>query len=237
MVNDFSKWVEKTKSELATEEEGPLEEQAKKLKEKSAIAIKEATEQFEKLKEEYKKLEEKEIDEMAEATPDELEVIYNQIPNTVSQTLGTIEQQIISNKKSNVSEEQLREIQTTFRHFDKNNDNQLEKFEFKGACHALGEDIPDKELDSVFEKYDIDKDNKISFDEFVEYMASRAKEGLSYDDLLNAFGELATGKDVITEEQMRQSMPTEDVDYLITKMQKKEDGYDYKAYLDHVFGK
>ena len=137
--------------------------------------------------------------EQTEQTVQELQGYDEQIKSTFSKRARGIEEAIFATKMSSVSKEQLNEFHETFKHFDKNNNNKLSKNEFKAACASVGEDIPDKELDNVFQKFDKDRDGFVSFEEYIDFMSSIAKEGTGYDDVIASFQELAGGNKYISE--------------------------------------
>jgi len=112
---------------------------------------------------------------------------------------ANIEEAILAQKLSSVSKEQLQDFLDTFKHFDKSKMGKLDKNSFKAACAAAGEDIPDKDLDSTFHKFDSDGDGFIKFEEFITFMSSVVKEGTGYEDIIESFAEIAGGKDFITE--------------------------------------
>jgi actinin alpha len=233
----YSKFVNDQTNEISKETEGALEEQLETLKKNGATAVSESAAQLKKLGETYAALEAADIAELADVSLQELQVLDAQIQKAVSQRIQTIEQQIIAKKLGNVSEQQLKEFTDAFNHFDAQKTGFLTKLQFKSACAAVGEDIPDEKLEATFKSYDNDNDGKISLPEFVEFMSSVAKEGVGYNDVLEAFQELAGGNPFITEAQMRAVLDSKQVDYLVTRLPKTEQGYDYKAFADSSFAK
>ena len=52
------------------------------------------------------------------------------------------------------------------------------------------------------------------------------------EQIEQSFKEIASNRDTISEEQLRQLLDPEDVEYLITKMDANEDGgFDYKTFV------
>jgi len=113
----------------------------------------------------------------------------------------------------------------------------LNKIQFKAACASLGEDIPDEKLESTFTSYDVDKDGKISFDEFIAFISSVAKEGAGKDDLLGAFRDLTKGEKYITESAIRSNFDKEQAEYFLKVLPKVDQGYDYEAYIESAYAK
>jgi len=136
-----------------------------------------------------------------------------------------------------VSKEQLQEFHDTFKHFDKQNRNKLNKLEFKAACASVGEDIPDNVLESTFKSYDKDGDGFINFEEFIEFMSSVVKEGTGYDDVVESFRAITGGKDVISATQLTSNLEKDEAEYLMKKMPQVNGGYDFVTYAKNTYGK
>jgi len=136
-----------------------------------------------------------------------------------------------------VSKEQLQEFHDTFKHFDKQNRNKLNKLEFKAACASVGEDIPDHVLETTFKAYDKDEDGFIDFSEFIEFMSSVVKEGTGFDDVVESFRAITGGKDFITANQLTGNLEKAEAEYLMKVMPSVNGGYDFVAYAKKTFGK
>lgn len=234
---EYQKWVGDCNASLNNEIEGTLEQQLETLKPLSTDALKTNDEKLQSLTAMYENLEAADISENANITLTELNSLHDQITATATKRVQAIEEAIIAAKLSDVTEDQLKDWGQTFRHFDAQKQNSLTKLQFKAACAAVGEDIPDDQLEARFANYDKDKDGKIEFDEWIDFMKIISKEGSGYKDIMDAFAELAGNAPTITENQMRSVMPQEQVDYLIKVMPKAADGYDYKTYCEQSFAK
>jgi len=135
-----------------------------------------------------------------------------------------------------VSKEQLQEFHDTFKHFDKQNRNKLNKLEFKAACASVGEDIADNILENTFKAYDKDEDGFINFEEFIEFMSSVVREGTGYDDVVESFRAITGGKDTITANQLTGNLEKEEAEYLMKKMPHTDGNYDFIAYAKKTYG-
>jgi len=182
-------------------------------------------------------LEQAEVLEQSDVTQQEIGLLHDNLARTISKNIENLEQAILAQKSSNLSAEQIKDFQETFKYFDKDKDGKLGKLDFKSTCNALGEDIPEQELDRVFSNYDQDRDGLISFEEFLDCMSKFAKEGSGYEDVLEAFQQIANGNPIITEQELRSTVEKQEAEYLLTKMPKVDNGYDYVAYLKGVYNK
>ncbi len=82
----------------------------------------------------------------------------------------------ITKAKSTISEDQLREFEASFAHFDKDGSGYLDRIEFKAALSALS--IPTKDEDTFNKLFlSISQGNdKISKEQFMNYMISISED-------------------------------------------------------------
>jgi len=238
-VNDYTAWTNKTKDVInnCVSTESSLEEQRATIVQVGNASIDESKSKVENLTSLFKKLEELDIAEQSPITLQALSVLGEQVNSFVKKRLESIEQQLVASKASTLTPEQVKDFKDVFVHFDKDRDGQLTKLDFKACCASLGEDIPDETLNEVFNGYDQNKDGKISFDEFIDFMVKINKASTGYEDVLDAFVAIAGGNAIVTEGQLRSCMDKEEVEYLLTKLKPVEGGLDYKTYLAETYGK
>jgi len=237
IANDYVQWSDGVLKSLTQEGTGSLEEQLKKLKSEGEVAIKKSSDTISKIEKLSVQIDEANVSERTDKTFNDLQNIHEIIGDSFQKRTANIEEAILSEKLSSVSKEQLQEFLDTFKHFDKSKIGRLDKNSFKAACAAAGEDIPDKDLDQTFKKYDKDNDGFIQFEEFIDFMSSVVKEGTCYEDILESFAEIAGGKDFITESQLKSNLEAEEAEFLIANMPKVSGGFDYKAYAKKTYGK
>ncbi|XP_016970123.1 calmodulin-2/4 [Drosophila rhopaloa] len=65
------------------------------------------------------------------------------------------------------------ELRESFRVFDKENNGYISTTELKNVFTALGINIGDDELEDIIREYDLDMDNHINYEEFVNMMTTR----------------------------------------------------------------
>jgi len=144
----------------------------------------------------------------------------------------------MSKKNADITPEQLNELKEVFKHFDKNRDGTLGRLELKACLQALGDEPSETELNDIMAA--VDQDGKgVVFTSFSNFMSQRLKDKDSKDEILESFKELAGGKEFVTEEDLRRVMPTDKVNFLISKMPKYASsevaGFDYKAWVDVAY--
>jgi len=234
---DYSKFVNATIQEIEAEQSVELEDQKKFLNEIGQKATKQSKDHLKSLNEQFTQIEQADIAEQAPVTLQEVAVLDATLQKVLTKRIETVDANILSKKQSNISESQLKDIRDTFKFFDKEKSGSLNKIQFKAACASLGEDIPDEKLENTFAMYDVDKDGKISFDEFVSFISSVVKEGAGKDDLLAAFKDLTKGEDFISESVIRSNFDKDQAEYFLKTMPKTDKGYDFAAYLDSTYAK
>jgi len=234
---DFISHVENSLKSIAQDADGTEEEKLEKVEKTGQESIQKSTNLLKHIKEWSDKIDEAEISEQAEYSFQEMESLGDQIKNAVNKRIQALQEQIFQKKMGSVSKEQLQEFHDTFKHFDKQNRNKLNKLEFKAACASVGEDIPDQVLETTFKAYDKDEDGFINFEEFIEFMSSVVKEGTGYDDVVESFKAITGGKDFITANQLTGNLEKSEAEYLMKVMPQTSGGYDFVAYAKKTFGK
>ena len=79
-------------------------------------------------------------------------------------------QLMIKKMNENEPEEELVEV---FKIFDKNNDEKIDAEDLKIIFTELGEDVSDEDCRMMIDEHDIDGDQELDFDEFVNLMMAK----------------------------------------------------------------
>eukprot|EP01133_Synstelium_polycarpum_P006782 gene6782-7884_t len=157
-------------------------------------------------------------------------------------TLARKQEQVIvattlAKQHTGVTAEELAEFRQCYTHFDKDNDNKLNKLELSSCLKALGEDLTDAQLDVVMTKVDTDGSGHVSFEEFVEYLSSTRKGSDTVESTLEAFKVMAEGNSYITEAQIRSSISNaQQVEYLLANLPQSAPGqFDYTTGVSKLY--
>ncbi|XP_016956556.1 uncharacterized protein LOC108029021 [Drosophila biarmipes] len=78
---------------------------------------------------------------------------------------------VILRKMRDTSKED--ELRDSFRVFDKENNGYISATELRAVFMALGEKLGEDELEDMIREYDLDQDNHLNFEEFVNMMTLR----------------------------------------------------------------
>ncbi|KNC56298.1 alpha-actinin A [Thecamonas trahens ATCC 50062] len=168
---------------------------------------------------------------------DGLRVEYDQVVAVAAGKVQDISSSIAAAASSEISPEQIDEFTQVFSHFDKSSKGALTKLEFKGALQALGDEMDDDELEACMSKTDANGNKLIELDEFLAFVSSRTVDHDSLEEIEAAFSQLTNGADVITEAQMLEALPAEEVEFLKTVMPEVDGGYDYKTWASEAFSR
>jgi actinin alpha len=125
---------------------------------------------------------------------------YNTLKNRVNSQINEFQNQILQRDAINITEEQMRDYEKSFKHFDKNSNGRLDRLEFRGVLLSLGFPIPqipqegkDDEFEAIWRRVDRDNEGTVCLEEFVAFMAEEAAGAESANDLLDAFKALSSG--------------------------------------------
>jgi len=181
-------------------------------------------------------------------TPEDIKFDYELVLNTIQKKIAFIENQIVARSVSNLTPQQLEEYTNAFRHFDKDDDNLLNKDELKAVLQSIGVLLSDEEFGDIYNKLASNPNNLqegapgvgVTFENYLNYVKSIAEDKASPDQLREAFKVLAKDKKYVTEADMvAGGFPAATIEYLKQVIPPKDDdpdSYDYSAFLDIVFG-
>jgi len=164
---------------------------------------------------------------------------YNSLSSSVTEKRKVLEGEIAAKQHSQVAPEQLNEIRECFKQFDKDNRGSLSNYEFKACLSALGESVSDETVNNVLKQYG-NEENRITQDQFTEFMISRLADSDSETQIVNSFKSLAGDRDYVTADQLSIGFDEETKKYLLTQMPAKEGvdgGYDYVKYAQDIFSR
>jgi len=99
----------------------------------------------------------------------ELQDLQNEIKANISLNLEELSPEEILNHIIKAEEEINNLLKSVFNNFDKSNDGFIDLNEMETICRELGVDVTHAEFQETLRSLDINHDNKIGFDEFVDW--------------------------------------------------------------------
>lgn len=167
------------------------------------------------------------------------------LSTAISAVEASVNNQILTRDSTNITPEQMEEFKASFNHFDKDKSQELDRNEFRACLISLGVDITqlpegeDAEFNRILTRVDPNGDGKISFDEFVAFMAEELQDAETKDDLLEQFTLLAGGAAYILPNQLNE-LDAELKQYCLDSMPPFEGGpegaLDYQSFAAAAFG-
>eukprot|EP01130_Rhizamoeba_saxonica_P008085 TRINITY_DN3269_c0_g1_i1.p1 TRINITY_DN3269_c0_g1~~TRINITY_DN3269_c0_g1_i1.p1 ORF type:complete len:1533 (+),score=617.45 TRINITY_DN3269_c0_g1_i1:37-4635(+) len=169
-----------------------------------------------------------------------LSAAYDTLVASVNSLLSDARKELDSQSDTGISAEDLAAFRKSFDHFDKDKDGKLSDLDLYGVLRALEEDIDEGGAARLIQELDSDGDNLITFEEFSAFMVSKRADQDSPDQLRDAFGAVAAGKDFVTEADLRKLLSAEQVEYLLKTLPPYEVdgnvvGFDYAAFVNAAF--
>eukprot|EP01126_Amoeba_proteus_P003380 TRINITY_DN11120_c0_g1_i6.p1 TRINITY_DN11120_c0_g1~~TRINITY_DN11120_c0_g1_i6.p1 ORF type:complete len:1550 (-),score=454.30 TRINITY_DN11120_c0_g1_i6:80-4675(-) len=161
---------------------------------------------------------------------------HEQVSKTINVQLGEAEKAQLAKDNTGLSPQQFDEFKESFNHFSRKTKGFLEQIEFFGALQSLGDDKEEQEACKLFIQLDQDKDGKLNFKEFTDYMLSREQDKDTAEQVLESFRMLAGDKDFITENELKQGLDKKKADYLLANMPRTPTGdLDYVTWVRSAY--
>eukprot|EP01132_Coremiostelium_polycephalum_P011567 gene11567-14169_t len=156
-------------------------------------------------------------------TVESVKLRWEKLVSSARKNEQVIQSESLAKQHTGVTAEELAEFKQCYNHFDKDNDNKLNRLELSSCLKSLGEDLSEEQLARVMSIIDKDGNGNVSFEEFVEYMVNSRKVSDTADSTRSQFRTMADDKDFITEAQIRSSITDpKQVDYLLANMPQTE---------------
>ena len=139
-----------------------------------------------------------------------------------------------------LSEEQISEFKEAFDLFDKDGDGRITATELGTVMKNLGQSPSEAELRDMVNEVDENSDGTIDFQEFLNMLASKLKDGDQKEELLEAFKVFDTNNDgFISPEELRhvmanlgENLKDDEIDEMIKEADKNGDGkVDYDEFV------
>lgn len=177
-------------------------------------------------------------------TYDELCYELSLVKSSVSKKLSFLDNQMVARNMTNLTPIQLEEFESVFRHFDRDDSNNLQEIEFSAALASLGLVFSEDEMHEYF--VDASDDHPtVSFEQFIRFMVDVTEDQNTAEQVFQSFREVADGKPYVTEMDLRHSLvPDEVIDKLIEiipqhsgpdmQTDRGQPQYDYIAFMDQL---
>jgi len=142
----------------------------------------------------------------------------------------------VTKATTTISPEQLKEFESSFAHFDKDNSGYLDRIELRAALSAVSVSFKnDEAFEKFFQKLS-GGSGKVSRQQYIDYLISLTEDKDNKEAINAAYSSLADGSDTITAEQLKvHPLKGEEIDYMNDKMPKSNARLDYIKYTNDCF--
>jgi Ca2+-binding EF-hand superfamily protein len=236
LANEFYEHATHTKKEISDSgSKGDLNDQLNFLKGKEEEINKDRrTEELQSVNQILEDLGLADENPYTDFTLEELLLLWEQLQSVLKKKKQAIQGQLQATGQSNITEDQMNEFQETFRHFDKDRSNALDKLEFRACLKTLGQDYGDDEFNKLFAS--LANGEKIDFDTFVKYMVSLLEDTDDSNQIKQSFKILSNDAPNVSVNELRvPPLQENEIQFLANHMKNKDERYDYNAYADEVF--
>jgi len=222
----ISSSTEELEAQLAyvQEEIGKLSEGESQLNEMHAVA---------------QKMEERQIsyNKHTTLTAKDVDVLWQQFHQFLSKKKEMLEKEIENSKLRGITPEQFREIDSNFQRFDADHNGLLVKKELTACLYSLGEERSSAEVKKLIDTYGDPAKGAMTLENFKEMMIHLLGDSDTKDEVLNGFVLINRGKPYLVMEHMDAVVPKEDTEFILKTAPKKDEGWDYSAWVDEVFAR
>ncbi|KAI9624617.1 hypothetical protein KEM48_008790 [Puccinia striiformis f. sp. tritici PST-130] len=151
-------------------------------------------------------------------TADDLQFETDEVRKSAARKIAFVENQIISAGMTKLTPAQIEEFETTFRYFDKDEENKLGLPGFSAALASLGIVYSDSDTEHIHHQI-AGRDGMVTFESFVGFLVQITEDTTSPDQVRESFRGIAGDKPFLTELDLRHALvPQSAIDYLLEAM-------------------
>lgn len=203
---------------------GSLEDQLNKLRHHEST-VHEYRPHIDELEKIHQEVQEQMIfeNQYTQYTMETLRVGWEQLLTAIHRNINEVENQILTRDSKGITQDQLNDFRASFNHFDKQRSGKLTTEEFRSCLVSLGYSIRnDRQGDSDFRRImslvDPNDTKYVTFDSFLDFMTRESTDRDTAEQILDSFRILASDRPFITEEELRQELPSDQAEYCINRM-------------------
>lgn len=199
---------------------GPLDDQLARAKEIQTILGEELSASLSRVRQAEQDCLEANVEENDYTiyTADDLEFETEEVRKSAARKIAFVENQIISAGMTKLTPAQIEEFETTFRYFDKDEENKLGLPGFSAALASLGIVYSDSDTEHIHHQI-AGRDGMVTFEAFVGFLVQITEDTTSPDQVRESFRGIAGEKPFLTELDLRHALvPQAAIDYLLEAM-------------------
>ncbi|KAK4469499.1 hypothetical protein MN116_007045 [Schistosoma mekongi] len=167
-----------------------------------------------------------------------LRVAWEQLFTLLHYSVNEIDNQILTRDSKGLTAEQMNDLRTCFKHFDKNNTRRLEPNEFKACLVSLGYNFRDDiknslpnltsgsrgsvcaetDFSRIINEVDPGHTGYISFDAFLNFMTRDNVDEATEEQLIQSFKTMGGDKGYVTAQDIKELLSADDAEYCLKNM-------------------
>ncbi|CAH7674603.1 calponin homology domain-containing protein [Phakopsora pachyrhizi] len=204
---------------------GPLDEQMARAKEIQIRLGEKLSESLNEVKQAEKDCIDANVEENDHTiyTFDDLEFETEEVRKAAARKVAFVENQIVSAGMTKLTPAQIEEFETTFRYFDKDEENKLALPGFSAALASLGIVYSDSDTELIHSQI-ASRDGMVTFEAFVGFLVQITEDTTSPEQVRESFRGIAGDKPFLTEVDLKHALiPQSAIEYLIEAMPQYKD--------------
>ncbi|MBW0513188.1 hypothetical protein O181_052903 [Austropuccinia psidii MF-1] len=199
---------------------GPLDDQLARAKKIQNILGAELSESLHRVRQAEQDCLEANVEENDHTvyTVEDLEYETEEVRKSTARKIAFVENQIVSSGMTKLTPAQIEEFETTFRYFDKDEENKLALPGFSAALASLGIVYSDSDTELIHSQI-AGRDGMVTFEAFVGFLVQITEDTTSPDQVRESFRGIAGDKPYLTEVDLHHALvPQSAIDYLLEAM-------------------
>uniref|UniRef100_A0AAY4EY29 Actinin, alpha 2b n=1 Tax=Denticeps clupeoides TaxID=299321 RepID=A0AAY4EY29_9TELE len=224
-ANLIGPWIQTRMEEIARcalEMGGTLEDQMTQLKQYEHVIIAYKP-NVDKLEGDHQLIQESLIfdNKHTNYTMEHIRVGWELLLTTIARTINEIETQILIRDAKGISQEQMHEFRSSFKHFDRKKNGVMDTDDFRACLISMGYDLVgagEVEFARIMMLVDPSATGVVSFQSFIDFMTRETADTDTADQVVASFRILATDKPYILADELRRELPPDQADYCIMRM-------------------
>uniref|UniRef100_A0AAY4EXP3 EF-hand domain-containing protein n=1 Tax=Denticeps clupeoides TaxID=299321 RepID=A0AAY4EXP3_9TELE len=221
-ANLIGPWIQTRMEEIARcalEMGGTLEDQMTQLKQYEHVIIAYKP-NVDKLEGDHQLIQESLIfdNKHTNYTMEHIRVGWELLLTTIARTINEIETQILIRDAKGISQEQMHEFRSSFKHFDRKKNGVMDTDDFRACLISMGYDLGEVEFARIMMLVDPSATGVVSFQSFIDFMTRETADTDTADQVVASFRILATDKPYILADELRRELPPDQADYCIMRM-------------------
>ncbi|KAJ8247991.1 hypothetical protein GJAV_G00236930 [Gymnothorax javanicus] len=175
-------------------------------------------------------------------TMEHIRVGWELLLTTIARTINEIETQILTRDAKGISQEQMNEFRSSFKHFDRKKNGAMEADDFRACLISMGYDLGEVEFARIMLLVDPSGTGVVSFQSFIDFMTRETADTDTAEQVVASFRILAADKPYILVEELQRELPAEQAEYCVSRMppytgpDAVEGALDYTSFSTALYG-